>query len=119
MSKLLEKYKLNKIKNYKNLNISFIKYLIESDFFLDSSKLNTKNISSLDFIELTRSLKLLIRMLQTVNTRYSKNVSNFYFLVDNQDFIEILNQYLGSLFNEKNNFFFKQNLFGVKILIAK
>lgn len=109
----------------KRINLSFIKNLVESDFFLIKSfikenfsksvktsitpnKFNT--IVSLELFQLTKSLKQLIRILQFLNNKKEKHL---YFDVESHQ-LNLINKLileldLESIFTTRSEFFYKKD----------
>ena len=107
------------------INLSFIKNLIESDFFLIKSSIKenfsksiktsiTPNefntIVSLELFQLTKSLKQLIRILQFLNNKKEKHL---YFDVESHQ-LNLINKMLlelnlDSIFTTRSEFFYKKD----------
>jgi hypothetical protein len=101
----------------KKLNISLLKYIIKTDFFILENKkllqtkffnlMSTKNFNVLDIIELNSSMKQQIRLLQFAKKKnFEINIINL-----NNQFLKIFQAfYTSKKFNIKNKIFFKNNI---------
>lgn len=86
------------------LNISFLRHLINFDFILnvDDIKVNTQsksqNLVSIDAVALVAELKLMIRMLQFLSHKQKTKLNKFlYFLIESELHTEIFESCLSQL----------------------